>query len=154
MKMSENPESRPPLQPPDDDLQPMGRGRLLFLLLVLFTLFILVDIAILAYWLLPWRGEPATPPAVETSLRTAPAPPGQKEKTGADKTGARAAPRPVPGGAGRPAWPVTGTRVEAAGIVSRGSQWRCCRGRLPGSLLTVWKYSMSSCYCVDSAAET
>ncbi len=102
MKMSENPESRPPLQPPDDDLQPMGRGRLLFLLLVLFTLFILVDIAILAYWLLPWRGEPATPPAVETPLRTAPAPPGQKEKTGADKTGARAAPRPVPGGQAGP----------------------------------------------------
>ncbi len=117
--MSEMPENHPPLQPPDDDQQPSGRGGLLFLLFVVFTLFLIVDLAILAYWLLPGRREPAAaPPAVEGPARTPSAPPGQGEKTDAST-----APRPGPEvQAARAAWLEVRTRAEAADVATWGGE--------------------------------
>ena len=115
--MAETPENHPPLQPPDDDRRPPGRGGLLFLLLVFFTLFILVDIAILAYWLLPGRREPAvTPPPVETPAPASPAQPGP-----AEEKDARSTPRPDPDlQLARTTWLDIRAEAEAADVPSWG----------------------------------
>lgn len=81
----------PELHPPDDQLPVAKKGNLLFTLLLVVTVFLLLDLAILAYWLWPEResflGEyAAEEPAVvsspqvvvEEAVKAAPAPSGEQ----------------------------------------------------------------------------
>ncbi len=87
------------------------------LLLVVFTLFILVDLAILAYWLLPDREPPQEIP-VESPVRSSD--PAREEPAGSSSSGQVEQEKPPPADAGlqaaRTAWLAMKAEAEAADV--------------------------------------